>query len=156
MPERLLPYEDALRAYCAHRVRRRDLDDVVQDVWLKALASTVVYRSEGELRAWLYRVARSVIVDRSRRHSWPLAIDPDQDQAGESSDPADELLVRERNRALARAILRLTPKQARVIACRWVAGLSERATAAHMELPVGACKQLQNRGLESLRRERVA
>ena len=46
-----------------------DADDLVQEVWRRVIGKRSTYRGTGSFRGWLYRVARSVCVDHSRRGS---------------------------------------------------------------------------------------
>jgi len=47
-------HRDRLRGYIARRVRERDaVDDILQDVFLKAHASLHTLKSRGSMAAWL-------------------------------------------------------------------------------------------------------
>jgi len=45
----------------------RDLDDVMQDVYLKAFRSLDSYRGEAGIATWLHRIAYNAVVDAGRR-----------------------------------------------------------------------------------------
>lgn len=60
-------HKTRLRGYIAKRVRESDaVDDILQDVFLKAHASLHTVKSHGSLTAWLYRIAANAIVDHYR------------------------------------------------------------------------------------------
>jgi RNA polymerase sigma-70 factor, ECF subfamily len=60
--------ETKLRPFIAHRVRAEiDVDDVVQDVFLRMQRGLAGVRDEQRLGAWFYQVARNAIVDYQRR-----------------------------------------------------------------------------------------
>ena len=65
-------YKARLRNYIAKRVRESDaVDDILQEVFLKAHASLHTVKSHGSVSAWLYRVAANTIVDHYRaQRSW--------------------------------------------------------------------------------------
>ena len=55
-----------------------DADDLLQDVWIRAWKSREQY-VDGNFRAWIYQIARNLIIDESRRRrpdSLPAQFDP--------------------------------------------------------------------------------
>lgn len=70
---------------------RQVAEDLAQDVFLRAVSAAASYREIGEERAWLFRIARNLLVDRSRRAARrprPVALDPTAETAREI-DPAE-------------------------------------------------------------------
>jgi RNA polymerase sigma factor (sigma-70 family) len=59
-----------LLAFLGGRVSMAVLDDVHQDVWAKAWQALPAGFRGGNFRAWIYRIARNVVIDhqRKRRH----------------------------------------------------------------------------------------
>jgi RNA polymerase sigma-70 factor (ECF subfamily) len=56
-----------IRAYLLHRLGDAGIaDDVVQEVFLKAMRAGETFCSLGNPRAWLFQVARNALVDRLR------------------------------------------------------------------------------------------
>jgi len=53
--------------YVRRRVPASDADDVVQDVWLRFHERLGGLREEDRVAPWLFRIARSVVVDHLRR-----------------------------------------------------------------------------------------
>lgn len=83
---------DRLRAFVRSRVHSAaDAEDLTQDVMLKVFRSRHTLRDPAKLEAWLYRTARSTIIDhyRRRRETAPVTEDltptpgPDFDRIGE-------------------------------------------------------------------------
>jgi RNA polymerase sigma-70 factor (ECF subfamily) len=62
-----------IRAYARWRVGDADADDVVGEVWLVAWQSLESVRPDGE-RAWLFGVARRVVLARHRQHVARVAL----------------------------------------------------------------------------------
>ena len=82
--------EDRLRPFVARRVPRSDVDDVLQDVFLRAQRALPDLRDEERFGAWMYRVARSAIAESHRqrsRHPVLEAEAPELPMATEGSDP---------------------------------------------------------------------
>ena len=60
-------HRDRLRSYIGKRIRERDaVDDILQEVFLKAHAGLSSVKAEGSVAAWLYRIAANAIVDHHR------------------------------------------------------------------------------------------
>ena len=72
-----------LRPYVARRAAPEDIDDVLQDVLLRAHAALPSLRDDERFTGWLFGIARSALADRGRdraRHPQVKAVAPD-DQA---------------------------------------------------------------------------
>jgi len=133
-------YAPALRAYVSRRIPRDDVDDILQDVWERALRAS--YVECGRSRAWLYTIAYGRIVDYwryQRRH--PVEV------LGEcGKEDGDSLAVDD-------MLLPLTTSQRRVLWLRFVGGYTVAETAGAMGASVVAVKALQWRGVQALRRD---
>src|SRR5688500_1506965 len=77
-----------LRAFIRRRVRDdATADDVTQETLLKVFRSRAALRDGQRLEAWLYRIARTTLIDHYRRAK------PSEDlPAMLPAEPADELL----------------------------------------------------------------
>jgi RNA polymerase sigma-70 factor (ECF subfamily) len=63
-----------IRPWVARRVAPSDVDDVMQDVWLRMLRGIHQVRGKERLGSWLFGVARSAVFDHMRmRQRHPLA-----------------------------------------------------------------------------------
>src|SRR5690606_23888880 len=73
-----------LRPFVARRVRAADVDDVVQDVFLRMQRALPELRDEERFGAWIHTVARSAIADHLRAAARrPHGIEPVLDVAEE-------------------------------------------------------------------------
>lgn len=62
-----IEHKSRLRSYIAKRVREDDVvDDILQDVFLKAYTTLHTVKSQDRLAAWLYRIAANTIADHYR------------------------------------------------------------------------------------------
>ncbi|NLS11872.1 RNA polymerase sigma factor SigZ [Vibrio sp. SM6] len=58
-----------LRQYVSKRVKDIDaVDDILQDVYIKASTNLHQLKSQGSLKGWLYRIAHNTIMDFYRKH----------------------------------------------------------------------------------------
>jgi len=141
-------------AYIARRVgNREEAQDLTAEVFHQALANLARYEWRGlPFAAWLLRIASNAIAD-----SW-------KSKAREQGNPSsDELLSHhidmedvEQRAKLFRLVTTLPTDQRRVIEMRFAQEKSIREIAKELGRTGGAVKQLQFRGLETLRDQLVA
>jgi RNA polymerase sigma-70 factor (ECF subfamily) len=132
-----------------------DAEDVAAETFLSALRAIPGFRWRGvPFEAWLFRIARSKVVDVARRrtrvrdlHARPTLDDVD----ASVPDPAAGVESLEHQAELARALDRLPGTQRDVIILRFLLGRSVREVAGQLNRSEGAVKQLQARALVNLR-----
>ncbi len=144
-------YVGPVYGYCYTRLGDREAaEDATSEVFAKALAALGGYRDR-TFAAWLFRIARNVVVDvhRRRRATEPLAA------AGEAPDPdrtPEEVIVgREECAALRAALARLPDDQRVAIECQ-LAGWSGQQTADALGRSADAVKMLRFRAHARLRK----
>jgi len=92
-------FRGPLHSYILKRVcEPAQADDLLQEVFLKIHKRLHTLRDEEKLPAWLYSIARNVIIDhyRDRRTSASLAEEPIFDDRQDEVDASTELAVRMR------------------------------------------------------------
>jgi RNA polymerase sigma-70 factor (ECF subfamily) len=139
-------------AFISRRVSDRDAaEDLTSDTFHKALANLGRFEWRGvPFASWLFRIAANAITDRSQRTGREVAVDDPPELSEEAS--ADVGLEEVEHRArLYRLVGQLPADQRRVIAMRFAEEKSIREIAEELGRTEGAVKQLQFRGLESLR-----
>ena len=68
-----------LRPFVARRVDVQDVDDVLQDVYLKMQRGLSSLRDDDRFTPWLFQIARNAIADNHRvRHRHPVAASSDE------------------------------------------------------------------------------
>ena len=143
-------YEDNFErvyAFVIRRVRERAVaEDLTSDAFHKALAALPNFDWRGiPFSAWLLRIAANVVADYWKKAGREVQEDP-PDLA--SNPDFDQVEDRAR---LFRKVEQLPADQARVIFMRFAEEKSIREIAQAMGRSEGAIKQLQFRGLETLR-----
>jgi RNA polymerase sigma-70 factor (ECF subfamily) len=145
----------ALRLAAAVCGSTEEARDIVQDAFVKGFRSLGAYRGEAPVRAWLLRIvandAKNTVRGRRRRraredryellHARRHAGDP----VGERVSFDDEV------HGLLGLLGGLDERDREVLACRFVAGLSEPETAAALGVPVGTVKSRTARALARAR-----
>ncbi|HYP90199.1 MAG TPA: RNA polymerase sigma factor [Polyangiaceae bacterium] len=142
----LLP---TLRLRALKLCRDRDLaDDLLQETALRALSFEASYKSETNLKAWLYQVMFSVFVTRCRRHRRRNRF-----VAEHSADPNLWCGVREPNRPneglsppVERAIQALPRQFGQVVVLVDLHDMSYGEAAEHLGVPIGTVMSRLHRG----------
>jgi RNA polymerase sigma-70 factor, ECF subfamily len=81
-------HESELRNYLQHRLADSHLaEDLLQDVFVKAMRQGSGFCELDNQRAWLYQVARNALVDYQRLHRETVELPEDIPQATEQTDP---------------------------------------------------------------------
>lgn len=136
---------ERIYAYVLRRVRdRATAEDVTAEVFRHALAAIGSFEWRGvPFAAWLYRIASNEIADAMQKaaREEPLTI----------ADGPNEDAHIERRATLFRLVDRLPADQRRVIVMRFAEEKSIREVAETLGRSEGAVKQLQWRGLQTLR-----
>ena len=102
-------YDHRLRALAFRLLGDRDrMDDVLQDVYVKAFRSLPRFKGESALGTWLYRITYNACMDDLRRRPALEAVTYDETIADPGSGPA-EIAVRRQD--LAAALATLPPDQ---------------------------------------------
>ncbi len=146
-------HEAELLAWLRHRLAdRAAADDVLQDVFVKALRHQAAFCSLERPRAWLFQVARNALVDRARTAHPAEPIEDHADRleapAPELPDPVDALAA-----CLAAALERLPVQDAAILRACDVDGQPQREFAAAHALSLPAAKSRLLRARQRLREQ---
>lgn len=150
---------EALRLFIAKRVAdQADVDDILQDVFLRVHRHLGRVNDPDRVVSWLYQIARNAIVDyyRSpdRRREIPAGLAGDvADRASVSLPSADESgqLRTELAGCLRPMIERLSEDYRQAVTLVDLAGLAQHEAAARLGLSVSGMKSRVQRGRRQLR-----
>jgi RNA polymerase sigma-70 factor (ECF subfamily) len=141
--------------YVWSRVRDKQLaEDLTGEIFMRMVTNLTSYQPAGvPFRAWLYRIARNMVVDHFRsengRSPIPLVqIEQLSDGKGRPATIVEKQLDLER---IQTALVKLDPAQQEVIILRFISGLPLSEVADSLDKSVAAVKSLQHRGLKALR-----
>jgi len=126
--------------------------DIVQDALVKGYRSLDRYRGDAPVRSWLLRIvandAKNAIRTRVRRVGREERYDNLQRGSGAGADVVgDQVADRDESTRLLALLARLEHRDREILACRFVAGLSEGDTATTLGIPVGTVKSRAARAL---------
>lgn len=129
-------------------------EDLTSQVFLKAWENIGQYQEQGQpFRAWLFRIARNLIIDyyRSTKTVTEVDILP-YDAPDPSSDLEAQFEFALKEHMLDVAMEALTDEQREAICLKFMDGLSNQQIARKMGKRRGAIRALQMRGLQTLAR----
>jgi RNA polymerase sigma-70 factor, ECF subfamily len=154
-------YEVRLFAYLRALLgNRQDAEEVFHDAFLAALkaARADAIGGEGGFRAWVYRVARNLALNRRRasgrrdRHVEQAALEAQETGDRDDADAGRALEARELDAALAAAVGRLPPALGELYHLR-TSGLSYEQIAGIVDAPLGTVKSRMHQMVHALREE---
>jgi RNA polymerase sigma-70 factor (ECF subfamily) len=129
-----------------------NLDDLVQETFLRAMKALPRFRGDSPFRHWLLRIAVSVALDeqrRTRRSLWRLFVKPEQ--MDEVVSPSRTAEAYADLAAVHRALARLSPRLREVIVLFELEGLPLHEIAAELRVSIHTVGSRLRRGREKLR-----
>jgi RNA polymerase sigma-70 factor (ECF subfamily) len=141
-----------LRPFVARRVSPAEIDDVMQDIFVRMQRGLGALRDEDRFTSWLFQIARSAVADHMRtraRHPLPASDKHDEPAAEDNDD-------REAMRSLARCVTlfvaALSSPYREAVTLVELEGLTTREAADMVGISVSGMKSRVQRGREQLRR----
>jgi len=137
-----------------------DADDLFQETWIRVVRNPGSFRG-GAFNAWLWRIARNLLIDRLRRFKPVVSLD---DTTGEGTayaertpavgpEPGALAEAAELGRLIAVAVERLSPDQRDVFLLRTQAGLSFNEIAKLRRVPLNTALGRMHYAMQRLRQE---
>ncbi|HPF60845.1 MAG: RNA polymerase sigma factor [Gemmatimonadetes bacterium] len=117
-----------------------ELEDLVQEVFIRAFQGLDGWRGDAPLRGWLFRIAINLLRDRHRRGGGRIMVELMEDDRVDPADPAGELEAREARERLQSGLATLSPLQRDVFRLRIEDGLGYDEIAAALETTPGAAR----------------
>jgi RNA polymerase sigma-70 factor, ECF subfamily len=147
--------EARLRPFVARRVfTQSEVDDVVQDVFLRMQRSLPDLRDEERFGPWVYQVARSAIAEHRRtRARHPLANTEPPEPSVDPTEPEDDgAVARELALYVAPFIAMLPTPYREALTLTELEGLTQKEAAEMIGVSVSGIKSRVQRGRVRLRR----
>ncbi|MEI7613735.1 MAG: RNA polymerase sigma factor SigZ [Betaproteobacteria bacterium] len=145
-------HKNEIRGFVAHRLgNTAEADDLLQEVFLKGLLQGKAFCSLNHPRAWLFHVARNLLVDHLRLSREQVPLPDDLCAEAESSfEPVDIL-----THCLPRILSELAPEDREAITLCDLNGLSQQAYATRLGLSLPAAKSRVQRARQRLQSQLV-
>lgn len=137
--EVFVEFQPRLRYYLRCLDHSGDLvDDILQDVWVKAIDKIGSLRDPRAFVAWLYRIARNELYSRSRVKD-PF-VELSDEQVAKICSEAEPAFTAEDGEQIHRALARLTPYQREVLTLNFMEALSYQQIAKILDINPGTVR----------------
>ena len=131
---------------------RDEVDELVQDTFVRAFSSLDGFRGESSFRTWLFTIERRLLLDRRRaERRRPVSEEIAEEDASTEFGALDRLVADETSTQLSRAIARLTPTQREVFVLRVNEGLSYKEIAGAVGTTEGAARVHYHNAVRSIK-----
>ncbi len=135
-------HDRMLRSLAFRMLGDRDqMDDVLQEVALKAFRALPKFRGDASLATWLYRITYTTCLNHLRSGGRTVSLDSRQEDPPPDlysrltfSDTADSVIL---HVELTAALASLTPEQRAVVALVLEEGLDHQSAAKVLDIPMG-------------------
>ena len=150
------PWQDMaarLRPFIARRVSPSEIDDVMQDVFIRLQRGLPTLRDEERFTSWLFQIARNSVADHLRiraRHPLPADPSPD-DRPAEPTADDDRASSRALSSCVSLFVARLPPPYREAVTLVELEGLTAREAAELVGISVSGMKSRVQRGRAQLR-----
>jgi RNA polymerase sigma-70 factor (ECF subfamily) len=151
-------YQYRLVRYLIYLTGRRDqVDDIVQETWLRVVERGSSYDPRSRFEPWLFSIARNLTIDQMRKRKAGSLDTPEEEDmefqlptSGEPS-PFEQAARSEDAQRMAKSLDTLEPIYREAVVLRFQEDLSLQEIAAIVKAPVTTVSSRIYRGLEMLR-----
>lgn len=147
-------YSDDVYKFLVYYMSTPDVEDIVQDVFIKAIDRYDSFRGESNPKTWLISIARNLAIDQARKkktRDWRKLIDIYDYQTNTS--PEEQQLTLESKLELHRAITELKQTYRDVVVLRGIEELSVAETADILKWSETKVRVTYHRALKNLKTE---
>lgn len=134
-------HADALARFAVNLGERNDVDELVQDTFVRAFGSLHSFRGDSALRTWLFTIERRLVLDRRRAAKRaPAMVEVHESSSATGFTALDSMVAAETEQRVREAIEKLSPTQREVFTLRVSEGLSYRDIARVVGSTEGATR----------------
>jgi RNA polymerase sigma-70 factor (ECF subfamily) len=146
----VVKYQRRIARHVARYVRRAsDVEDVVQDTFIRAYRGLGAFRGDSAFYSWLYRIATNVALSAVKRDPAPVLLGDDapderadafEPGVSDNEDPERKMIASQIADAVQAALARLQPDLAQPLMLFEVEGKSYAQIAQMLAVPVGTVR----------------
>lgn len=134
-------HAQALARFAASFGANDEIDDLVQDTFVRAFQSLDGFRGDSSFRTWLFTIERRLLLDRRRAEKRrPSGVEVQEGDAATEFDALDRMVAGEAATRVHQAMKHLSPTQREVFSLRVAQGLSYREIAGIVGTTEGAAR----------------
>lgn len=148
-------HAQGIARFVASLGERDEVEEVVQDTFVRAFGSLDSFRGESSFRTWLLTIARNLVRDRQRgRKRARVFVEIQDDDVATSSNALEDAVAVESEIRLRKAVEELSPLQRSVFTLRVTEGMSYREIAIAVGSTEGAARVHYHNAMRAIR-ERI-
>ena len=141
-----------LRPFVSRRIRNEsDVDDIVQEVFLRIQKGLVDLRDDDRFGPWVYQIARSAIIDHQRRAAKHRVVDADPPEQPIEDETNDNEVSEELASYLAPFVAMMPSPYREAITLTELEGVTQKEAAEMLGVSLSAMKSRVQRGRQLLR-----
>jgi RNA polymerase sigma-70 factor, ECF subfamily len=134
-------HSPALARFAVSQGARQDIDELVQDTFVRAFNSIDGFRGDSSFRTWLLTIERRLLLDRRRSEKRrPDKVEIQEGDASTQFDALDGMVADEARKRLTKAVTKLSPTQREVFTLRVAEGMSYKEIADAVGTTEGAAR----------------
>jgi RNA polymerase sigma-70 factor (ECF subfamily) len=135
--------------YMRYRTDAATAQDLTAEVFVRVVRN--MSKQHGSFRAWIYRIARNVAIDASRRRKARREEQMSDETLSTIPTQGDPAVTVARQEELQGALAQLTDEQRELVTLKFIQGLSNEEVGEVTGRRPGAVRALQFRALSALR-----
>ena len=147
-------HRDPVMGFLVNRVGE-DAEDLFQETWSRVGSNLHSYNEIGSFRAWVFQIARRLVIDHHRRRSARITLVLPADNSTPSSidhqQPFSNVAAADIATAFNEALDSMSEPTAEVVRLRLIDGQPFKAIAAHQGVPMNTALGRMHRGLKLIR-----
>lgn len=147
----VVKYQRRIARHVARYVKHaQDVEDVVQEIFIKAYRGLLAFKGESTFYTWLFRIARNAALNFVTRQSRLVVLradlpnaeaeDVDETHASSAEDPERRLLAKHISEGVERAMKKMQPELAEALMLYEVEGKQYKEIAQALEIPIGTVR----------------
>ncbi len=146
----VVKYQRRIARHVARYVKRPvDVEDVVQEVFIKAYRGIASFKGESAFYTWMYRIAKNAALNFVTRQSKVVVLQEDlapreigepPDVGSDAEDPERVLLGKQISETVGRAMTQLQPELAEALSLYEVEGKQYKEIAQMLAIPIGTVR----------------
>src|SRR5438477_6861579 len=145
-------HAQALARFASSFGANDEIDDLVQDTFVRAFNSLDGFRGDSSFRTWLFTIERRLWLDRRRAEKRRLdRVEVQEDDAATEHDALDAVVADETERRLKGVVEQLSPMQRQVFGLRVGEGLSYKEIAEALGTTEGAARVHYHNALRAVK-----
>ncbi|MHB1311438.1 MAG: RNA polymerase sigma factor [Gemmatimonadaceae bacterium] len=130
-----------LARFAASHGARDEVDELVQDTFVRAFHSLESFRADASLRTWLFTILKRLMLDRQRAgRRQRNQVELEEGHAVQEFDALDGMVADEMLARVHAAVARLSPLQKEVFTLRVTEGMPYADIARIVDSTEGACR----------------